>query len=153
MQLPIELISEREPLPKGEAMLNRILAPHAESTYAVLRLLAGVLIAFHGAQGLFGLFIPPEYKAVFLTQIWVGKIIELVAGLLVAVGLFTHWAAFLVSGTMAVAYIQFHWKFAFDSKFFPVVNQGELALVFCFLFLYFACKGTGKWGLDSLLKK
>jgi putative oxidoreductase len=134
-------------------MLQRILAPHSENAYAVLRILTGVLMAFHGAQGLFGLFIPPEYKAVFLTQMWFGKVIELVAGLLVAVGLFTNWAAFLISGTMAVAYIQFHWKFAFDSKFFPAVNQGELAVVFCFLFLYFACKGTGKWGVGSALKK
>lgn len=134
-------------------MLQRILAPHSENVYAILRILAGVLMAFHGAQGLFGLFIPPEYKAAFFSQMWLGKVIELSAGLLVAVGLFTHWAAFLISGTMAVAYIQFHWKFAFNSNFFPAVNQGELAVVFCFLFLYFACKGTVKWGVDAALKK
>ena len=56
----------------------------------------------------------------------------------IAAGLFASWAAFLASGTMAVAYIQFHWKFAFDSGFFPVVNKGELAALYCFLFLFMA---------------
>jgi putative oxidoreductase len=133
-------------------MLSRILSPHSESAYAALRILVGILIAFHGAQGLFGLFIPPEYMAVFPTQVWFGKVIELVGGILVAIGLCTPWAAFLLSGTMAVAYAQFHWKFAFDANFFPAVNKGELALVFCFVFLFIACKGTGKWGIDRLVK-
>lgn len=133
-------------------MFHRLFSPHAETTYAVLRMLVGVLIAFHGAQGLFGLFIPPERQAVFLTQIWVGKVIELTCGTLVALGVFAHCTALILSGTMAVAYIQFHWKFAFDSNFFPAVNKGELALIFCFVFLYIATKGKGKWGIGGLLR-
>jgi putative oxidoreductase len=83
--------------------------------------------------------------------VWFGGIIELVAGLLIAVGLFTRCAAIVASGTMAVAYVQFHWRFDFGSHFFPVVNKGELALVYSFLFLYIAFRGPGKWSVDARL--
>ena len=72
-----------------------------------------------------------------------------VAVALIAVGFLTVWSAFLASGTMAVAYIQFHWKFAFDASFFPVVNRGELAVVYAFLFLYIACRGAGRASIDG----
>jgi putative oxidoreductase len=71
-----------------------------------------------------------------------------VAGLLISLGFLTVYAAFLASGTMAVAYTQFHWKFAFDSSFYPGVNKGELALVYAFLFLFIACRGAGAASLD-----
>jgi putative oxidoreductase len=83
------------------------------------------------------------------SQLWVGGIIELVAGLAIAAGLFTSWAAFLASGTMAVAYTQFHWKLAFGAAFFPGVNKGELALLYSFLFLFIACRGGGAWSVDA----
>lgn len=130
--------------------LGAILSPYSGQAYAILRIVGGLALAFHGMMKVFGMYMPPEYIPKFLTQGWFGGYIELITGILVAVGAFTPYAAFLASGTMAVAYIQFHWKFAFDSKFFPAVNQGELALVYCFLFLYFACRGSGIWSVDSV---
>lgn len=132
--------------------LARLLAPGAEPTYAALRILTGLLFAFHGLQGLFGILLPfptPEVGS----QAWIGSVIELVTGVGLAAGLLTRWAGFLASGTMAVAYIQFHWKLAFDAKFFPAVNQGEPALVYAFLFLYIACRGPGRTSLDRLLER
>jgi putative oxidoreductase len=75
-------------------------------------------------------------------------LIELVCGVLIAVGLFTRLAAFLASGTMAVAYFQFHWKFQMGSAFFPTINQGELAVLYCFTFFYFAFQGSGPLSID-----
>src|SRR5690606_11924392 len=83
------------------------------------------------------------------SQLWIGGVIELVCGLAIALGLFTRPAAFLSSGTMAVAYTQFHWKLRGGADFFPAVNEGELALVYAFVFLYVACKGAGMWSLDG----
>ncbi|MBA3459880.1 MAG: DoxX family protein [Deltaproteobacteria bacterium] len=119
-------------------------------TYAALRIVSGVLFAFHGAQKLFGLFAKKPGPEMF-TQMWVGGVIELVAGLFIAFGLFTRPAALLASGTMAVAYIQFHWKGALDSAFFPLVNGGELAILYCFVFLLFCVKGAGAASIDRLL--
>ncbi len=128
-------------------MLARILGPYSNTVYTILRVLVGLLFAFHGMQKIFGVLSPHAVE--LWSQIWWGGLIELVTGLAVAVGFWTTCAAFLASGTMAVAYIQFHWKFAFDSKFFPGVNQGELALVYAFLFLYIACRGGGRWNCDK----
>lgn len=129
-------------------MLTRFLEPKAEAVYAFLRIVAGLLFAFHGIQGLFGVLIPPEYQPPIGSQGWYGSIIELVTGILIAGGAFTTWAAFLASGTMAVAYVQFHWKFDFGAKFFPAVNQGEPALLYSVLFLCIACRGGGLWSVD-----
>src|SRR5262245_23832557 len=99
------------------------LAKHADETYALLRLMTGLMFAFHGAQKILGVF--SDYpKPEMWTQMWFGGVIELVGGLLIAVGFQTRWAAFLASGTMAVAYFQFHWKFQMGAQFFPGVNQG-----------------------------
>ena len=81
------------------------------------------------------------------SQMWIGGIIELVGGALIAAGVQTLIAAFISSGTMAVAYFQFHWKFQMGKMFFPGVNQGELAVVYCFIFLYIACRGSGIWSV------
>lgn len=121
--------------------LARALSPHADLAYAVLRIAAGVLFAFHGAQKLFGWFLPPGITIEFGSQIWIGAVIELVTGILIAANVKTRWAAFLASGTMAVAYIQFHWKLAFGAQLLPAVNGGEPALLFSLLFLYIACRG------------
>lgn len=127
-------------------MLARILAPYSNTVYTILRVLVGLLFAFHGMQKIFGVLSP--FQATFPSQIWWGGLIELVTGLAVAIGVWTSCAAFLASGTMAVAYAQFHWKLAFDSKFFPAINEGELALVYAFLFLYIACRGGGRWNCN-----
>jgi putative oxidoreductase len=128
-------------------MLSRLLSPCVDKVYAVMRIIVGLLFAFHGIQKIFGVL--TEFQPPVGSQLWIGGLIELVTGLMIAVGFLTVWAAFLASGTMAVAYIQYHWKFAFDSKFFPTVNQGELALVYAFLFLYIACHGAGLASLDG----
>jgi len=110
------------------------------------------MFSFHGMQKILGVLRP--YPAPALgSQMWFGGMIELVAGLLIAVGLFTRGAAFVASGTMAVAYWQFHVfgnaKVTGIGKFIPGVNDGTPAVLFCFLFLYFACKGAGKWSIDA----
>ncbi len=129
------------------AMLTRQLQPHTERAYAVLRIMSGLMFSFHGFQKILGIF--TEHQPGFGSQIWIGGLIELLAGLAIALGALTSWAAFLASGTMAVAYTQFHWKLAFDRAFFPAINDGELALIYAFLFLYLACRGAGIWSVDG----
>ena len=114
--------------------------------YALLRIIAGAMFMFHGVQKIFGWL---GHTMPFGTQLWFGGLIELVCGAMIALGIFTRYAALLASGTMAVAYIQFHWKLEFAGyKFLPGVNQGELAVVYCFLFLFIALRGAGIWSLD-----
>lgn len=118
---------------------------------AALRIVAGGMFAFHGAQKMLGVLAPPGHQPPAWTQLWFGGIIELVGGILIALGLFTRPAALLASGTMAVAYFQFHWKLAMDhGKFLPAVNGGELAVLYCFVFLVFAVSGAGAFSLDRL---
>ena len=131
-------------------MLNRMLSPLTEPVYAALRIVAGLLFAFHGLQKVFGIL--SEFQPPVGSQLWIGGVIELAAGFMIAFGFFTVWAAFLASGTMAVAYTQFHWKFAFGSAFFPAINEGELAVVYAFLLLFIACRGAGAWSVDGILK-
>jgi putative oxidoreductase len=107
----------------------------------------GFLFAFHGVQlilGVFSEFHPPTWS-----QLWFGGIIELVGGLMVMLGYQTRTAAFLCSGTMAVAYLQYHWKFQLGSYLFPAVNKGELSVLYSFIFLLIACRGGIKWSLDK----
>ncbi len=126
-------LNNRNPL----AALHRFLEPKAEAVFTLVRIVAGLMFAFHGLQILFGVL--TDFQPPVGTQAWIGGIIELVTGFAVAVGAFTTWAAFLASGTMAVAYIQFHWRFDFGARFFPAVNQGEPALLYAVLFLFIAC--------------
>jgi putative oxidoreductase len=127
-------------------LLKRVLEPRTEAAFALLRIVAGLMFAFHGIQKVLGLLTPRTPPVG--SQLWVGGVIELVAGFAIAVGLFTRCAAFIASGTMAVAYVQFHWKLAFGANFFPIVNKGELALLYSVLFLFIACRGAGPWSLD-----
>ena len=123
------------------------LSKFGDYAYALLRIMAGFMFSFHGAQKILGVL--SDFQPAVGSQMWFGGLIELAGGLLVMIGFQTRWAAFLASGTMAVAYIQFHWKFQMGSGFFPAVNQGELAVLYCFVFLYIACRGAGKWGVDK----
>jgi putative oxidoreductase len=123
------------------------LGKFADHAYALLRIVAGFLFLFHGAQKILGVWAqtqPPVWS-----QLWFGGCIELLGGLAVMLGFRTRIAAFLCSGTMAVAYIQFHWKFQVGPNLFPAINKGELALLFSFIFLYIACRGGVKWCLDK----
>ncbi len=129
---------------KAEASLAGMEAP----AYAALRMVAGAMFSLHGAQKILGWFTTRTPPEVF-TQSWVGGWIELVGGMLVALGLFTRGAAFLCSGTMAVAYVQFHWKLqVFEAQWNPLVNKGELALLYCFVFAFIAARGSGIAALD-----
>lgn len=121
---------------------------YSNHAYALLRIMAGFLFTFHGAQKILGLFTDSPLPAVG-SQMWLGGLIELVCGLLIMVGFQTRWAAFLASGEMAVAYFQFHWKFQIGPEFFPIVNKGELAALYCFVFLLIASRGGVKWSVDK----
>lgn len=121
----------------------KFLAKYADYAYALLRIVTGFMFLFHGAQKILGVFAASQPPV--LSQLWIGGIIELAGGLLVMLGLYTRWAAFICSGTMAVAYIQFHWKLQLGPQFFPIVNKGELALLYSCVFLYIACRGGVKW--------
>ena len=123
------------------------LEKYADYAYALMRIMAGFMFSFHGAQKILG--ICSDFQPAIGSQLWFGGIIELFAGLAVLLGFQTRAAAFLCSGEMAVAYFQFHWKFQFDSNFFPIVNRGETAVLYCFVFFLIACRGGVKWCLDK----
>jgi len=123
------------------------LAKYESQAYALMRIVAGFMFSFHGAQKVLGML--AEMQPVIGSQLWIGGVIELVGGLAIMLGLGTRWAAFICSGEMAVAYFQFHWKFQMGPAFFPGVNKGELAVLYCFVFLLIACKGAGIWSLDT----
>ncbi|PPD42492.1 MAG: DoxX family protein [Methylocystis sp.] len=117
-------------------------APHFQG---VLRIVAALLFLQHGTAKLFG----APHVAMFdglkiFSLLGVGGAIELVGGLLLLAGLFTRPVAFVLSGEMAVAYFGFH---AFDA-FWPILNKGELAALYCFVFLFFAAAGPGRFALD-----
>jgi putative oxidoreductase len=124
-----------------------LLSKHEDNIYALLRIISGALFTFHGIQKVLGWY--ATHETAFGSQMWFGGIIELVAGLLIVLGFQTRIAAFISSGTMAVAYVQFHWKFQFNENFFPAINHGDAALLYCFVFLFIASKGAVKWGLDK----
>lgn len=112
--------------------------------YAVLRIVTGFLFMWHGMQKLFGfpVAMPPGVPAFI---IWVAGPLELFGGILVMIGLFTRPVAFVLSGQMAFAY----WMAHGPKALLPIVNQGELAVVYCFLFLFISARGSGIWSLDG----
>jgi putative oxidoreductase len=111
---------------------------------AVLRIVTALLFLEHGTMKLFH-FPAPQMPGPLPTLILVAAIIELVAGVLIAVGLFTRIAAFIASGEMAVAYFMGH----FPKSPWPGVNMGDAAILFCFVFLYLAAAGAGAWSIDN----
>jgi putative oxidoreductase len=124
------------------------LSRFAEPSYALFRIVFGLLFAPHGAMKLFGVLLPPDYPAhetKMWSQEWVGGVIELVCGLAIAIGFQTRSAAFLASGTMAVAYFQFHQP----RGALPTQNGGEMAVLYCFAFLFIAAKGSGMWSVSK----
>ena len=130
--------------------MNRLmtfLAGYVNQIYASLRIVTGFLFSIHGAQKILGLLADSQPAAG--SQIWFGGLIELIGGVFVMVGLKTRWAAFVASGTMAVAYVQFHWEFQFGKELLPIINRGELALLYCFVFLFIAARGGVIWCFDK----
>lgn len=111
--------------------------------FTALRIVAGFMYSCHGAQKLFGVLggHPQWHNPLMLAA----GIIEFGGGVLILLGLLTRFAAFIASGEMAVAYFTAHAPHGFA----PIVNKGELAVVYCFLFLFIACHGAGKWAIDK----
>lgn len=124
-------------------MFDRLSA-YAPQALAVLRIVAALLFIAHGTQKLLGFpateFMPPA-GSIF----WFASLIEIVGGLLILVGFFTRYAAFIASGTMAVAYFMVH----APQNFFPVNNGGDGAILFCFIFLYLVFAGPGAWSVNK----
>lgn len=128
-------------------------APAATTyTHAALRIVSGFLFFQHGYPKLFGSLpgtADPELPADFLSVFWVSGLLEVVGGLLIMIGLFTRPVAFIVAGEMAVAYF---WRHA-PQGFWPSVNRGELAALYCFVFLFLAAAGAGAWSVDGILRR
>ena len=127
--------------------MDRWLAGYSERIYAVMRVVIGILFACHGAQKLFGVLGGQSQLANPI--LLAAGIMEFVGGGLVALGLWASYAAFVASGEMAVAYMAVHAR----GGFWPVVNRGELALLYCFVFLYVASRGSGPFSVDVLKGK
>lgn len=123
---------------------------HRPLALSGLRIIAGLMFMQHGTQKIFGFPAPAMGPFDIASQIGIGGVLELVGGALLVLGLFTRPVAFLMSGMMAVAYFQFH---AASGGFFPLVNQGELAALYCWVFLYIFFAGPGSVAVDALLKK
>ena len=117
--------------------------PYRAQTYALLRIVTGLLFLWHGTQKLFSFPMPPPEIPAFIT--YIAGPIELFGGTLVMLGLFTSWAAFLCSGLMAFAY----WMAHGTRALFPIQNGGELAALYCFVFLFIAAQGAGMWSVDQ----
>jgi putative oxidoreductase len=111
----------------------------SDVAYLLLRIASGLLFACHGAQKLFGVL--GGHQPPVGSQLWFAGVIEFVGGLLIAASVYASPVAFLASGEMAVAYFQAH----APKAPFPIQNGGELAVVYCFLFLYVATRGGGRW--------
>ena len=129
--------------PSGLAVVPASLGP---ALHSVLRIVTGLLFLEHGTGKLIGF---PTHLP-FIDQMPAGLLyttgtLELVGGLLITLGLFTRPAAFVLSGFMAVAYFMAH----FPVSFFPAINMGEPAVLYCFVFLYFAATGPGPWAIDK----
>lgn len=125
------------------------LSRYVDTVYCIMRLMVGLLFACHGGQKILGF--PASGRAMELDTLgMVGGYIELITGFLVAFGLLTRIAAFLSSGMMAVAYFMVH---AQMGSFFPIVNKGELAVTYCFIFLFIVFYGPGRLSIDAMIGK
>jgi putative oxidoreductase len=126
--------------------MKRVLGRFEHVFYALLRIVAGLMFAAHGAQKLFGVL---GGKRAAEPLMMLAGVIEFGAGLLIMIGLFTGIAAFIASGEMAAAYFMVH----AGQGFWPIINKGELAALYCFLFLSIAAHGAGRWSVDGLKRR
>lgn len=122
--------------------MKPVLGRLTEPAYALLRIVSGLMFAMHGAQKLLGMFGGQQMP--MMTQPWFAGVIEVIGGIMIAVGLFTSLAAFIASGEMAFAYFIAH----APKNWSPLANGGELAVLYCFLFLYVAARGGGRWSVE-----
>ncbi|MCX6243175.1 MAG: DoxX family protein [Bacteroidetes bacterium] len=125
------------------------MARYEAQIYAAFRIVAGFLFLWHGSQKLFGF--PPAGHEIPAYIMFIAGPVEFFGGLLILVGLWTPWVAFVCSGEMAFAY----WSVHGDGthQLLPLLNGGELAVIYCFLFLYIASKGSGLFSIDRFLEK
>jgi putative oxidoreductase len=142
-QAPAAFAAESANAPAATSRLAATCRPYLLS---ILRIVVGLLFLEHGLSKVFG-FPPHGHMPVFPEVEWFAGRIELVGGALVALGLFTRLAALIVSGEMAFAYFISH----APRSFFPLINGGEAAILFCFVFLYLVFAGAGPLSLDALL--
>src|SRR5215218_7912482 len=132
------------------ADLNSFYASWTPRLLSVLRIIAAFLLIAHGAQKLFGFLAPPGMPSFPpFSQMWVGGVLEFFGGLLLLLGLFTRPVAFILSGMMAAAYFQMH----APGGFWPLQNKGELAVLYCFVFLFFSVAGGGVWSVDWCIRR
>lgn len=122
------------------------LKPYAPQLLSVLRIMSGLLLLQHGTTKYLSIPVTKMSGASPMTMGGAAGLIELIGGVLLVIGLFTRPVAFILSGTMAVAYFYAH----FPRHFFPIVNAGELAALYCFVFLYISSAGGGAWSIDRL---
>ena len=127
--------------------MERWLGRYSEVLYTLMRVVVGLLFACHGAQKLFGVL--GGQSQLSNPMLVAAAIIEFVGGGLVAIGLWAGYAAFVASGQMAAAYFMVH----ASGGFWPIVNKGELAVLYCFVFLYVASRGSGRLSVDALARK
>jgi putative oxidoreductase len=119
--------------------------PHA---FALLRIITGLLFAMHGTQKLFSFPSSAGIPHPLPPMLLAASVIELVTGLMMALGVFASYAAFLAAGEMAVAYLMVHFQLG-KASFWPIVNKGEPAVVYCFVFLYIFAHGAGIWAVTK----
>jgi putative oxidoreductase len=127
--------------------MDRYLGKYSAFLYAALRLVAGLLFACHGAQKLFGVL--GGHAELSDPEGLMAGIIEFVGGSMIALGLSSSYAAFVASGEMAMAYFKAHAA----RGLWPIMNRGELAVVYSFLFLYIASRGSGSFSVDTVIAK
>jgi putative oxidoreductase len=114
-------------------------------TLSIMRIVVGLMFLEHGSAKLLGFPPPPNPVPAMMTLLWTQGAIELVGGLLLAIGLFTRPVAFILAGDMAVAYFMAH----APKNFFPLLNGGDAAILYCFIFLLFFVAGPGRWSIDG----
>ena len=122
------------------------LKPYSDQLLSVLRIMSGLLFLQHGTTKYLSFPLTKMSGASPMTMSGAAGLIELVGGVLLVLGLFTRPVAFILSGTMAVAYFYAH----HPRGFFPIINMGELAVLYCFAFLYIAAAGGGAWSIDRI---
>ncbi len=127
--------------------MQKALGRFAPYFYVLLRVMAGLAFAQHGAQKLFGV-LGAQQAVALASQRGLAGVIEFIGGIMIAAGLFTSPVAFIASGEMAWAYFQSH----APRGFWPIQNGGELAVLYCFIFLYLSAVGSGKLSLDGIRK-
>jgi len=136
------------PNPSAMPLSARSLESLAPYVLSILRIVVALLFLQHGLSKLFG-FPAPMAPPAALSMEWFAGMIEFGGGLLVTVGLFTRAAALIMSGEMAVGYFMFH----APQGFFPILNHGEEAILYCFVFLYLVFAGAGPWSVDAPLRQ